>query len=136
MLVLFIGGYSYVQATTMSVLLLYLSENKLFSHKVGFRFYPYPQQGLRIASCFFLEVHLLDIVIRYCSHSPEYQLTTSPSIDYLMGFKVHPLFGQSHREIITLPIFHFQFFKNLCILTDTNIYIYKKTQTMGFFAVF
>jgi len=40
--VLLIDGYFYVGATTMSVILPYLSETKLFSHKMGFRFYPYP----------------------------------------------------------------------------------------------
>ena len=40
--ILLIDGYFYVGATTMSVISPYLSEIKLFSHKMGFQFYPYP----------------------------------------------------------------------------------------------
>jgi len=36
------------ESSTTSMLLPYLSEIKLFSHKVGFQFYPYLQQGQRI----------------------------------------------------------------------------------------
>ena len=52
----------------MSMLLPYLSEIRLFSHKVGFRYYPYPQQGQRIARLF-LKVHYVSYVYedRYTS---------------------------------------------------------------------
>jgi len=44
------------ESSTAPMLLLYLSETKLFSHKLGFQFYPYPKQSQRI-NVLFLKVH-------------------------------------------------------------------------------
>jgi len=39
---------NFIEVSTTSVLLPYLSKIRLFGHEVGFQFYPYQQQGQRI----------------------------------------------------------------------------------------
>ena len=51
------------ESSTTSMLLPYLSEIKLFSHKVGFQFYPYLQQGQRI-NVLVLKVHFESYVLK------------------------------------------------------------------------
>ena len=128
MLVLFIGGYSYVQATTMSALLPYLSEFRLIRPRDGISELPLPITRLKNRVFFSFSRSTLDEkclfrTVKPLQHLAEFQ-APHLILDCLMSLFRYPLFGQSHRELITLPTSqNFKLSKNF-ILSNYNIYLY------------
>ena len=98
----------YVKVSITSVVLLYLSEFRLIQPQVGISVLPLPKTRSKELLLYVFRKYILQLLSQgIVNIKPN---TNSPQVSEwitLWASKGHPLFGQSHTELITLSTFRF-----------------------------